>query len=68
MMSTKFSGFLTPSPPVCICLIFSNPPHLQMSYLASTPPQVVPALWHTVLVGYQVRRANLFKLVEKEIS
>ena len=49
----KIFWFFDPLPPlVCICLIFSNPPHLQMSYLASTPPQVVPALLFTVLIGY----------------
>ena len=50
----KFFWFFDPLPPlVYICLIFLNPPHLQTSYLASTPPpQVVPALLLTVLVGY----------------
>ena len=28
----------SPSPHICICLIFLSPPHLQTSYLASPPP------------------------------
>ena len=62
-MYTKFSVFFDSLPPPCLHLSdFLEPPLLADIIFGLTPPQVVPALLFTVLVGFWVKRANLVEM------